>query len=1124
MEKRDMRIALKTRNEINYKEPLFVDSDSLDEIYEQAKIVAHTYNKRIKDVGSSDFVSASLLNATALLHILYQELVTNYLKTKNSRFFSKMVLQISEQKPAYDLLQFYSENFPSPLLETLKPTAPHLLEESSRGFFLHRVMVENKALVKAAKPFISPSGLIFPSELKLLTSLIEEFSSNEELVDESEDLFQFLTAPSRMHPTSLTAQLEYILRNWGTLISPKLRQFLLRSIDFIKEEEKGGHFGGGPGPQKVHSYDLSTLQEVEAYSSDRNWMPNVVMIAKSTLVWLDQLSKTYGYQIDTLDKIPDRELDLLAERGFTSLWLIGIWERSSASKKIKNLCGNPEAEASAYSLKGYDIATSIGGWDALHNLDYRCKQRGIKLASDMVPNHTGLDSDWLLHHPERFVQVNHPPFPSYTYNGPDLSTDPRYDIRIEDHYYDRSDAAVTFRFVDKEKEQTSYIFHGNDGTTMPWNDTAQLDFLNPHTREAVIQLILHVARNFHVIRFDAAMTLAKRHVQRLWYPAPGSGGDIPGRANHGLSDEEFNARMPIEFWREVVDRVAQEVPDTLLLAEAFWMMEGYFVRTLGMHRVYNSAFMNMLKDEENKKYRDTIKNTLSFDPEILKRFVNFMNNPDEETAIAQFGNGDKYFGVCTLLATMPGLPMFGHGQIEGFHEKYGMEYQRAYWNEFADEHLVNEHYRRIFPLLKLRYLFSESQYFELFDLNNNGSVVESVFAYVNGVDSSKALVLYNNQYERAQGHIFHSTAKMVRNEDGSRSSRKISLAESLNLTAQRSRFVLYQSFVENLTYIIPSMAIFDEGYWASLNGYEVKILLNIREVVDEDGTYEQLYQMLGGNGTANLENELRAIRLKPLHKAVENFSSEDMISTLKTIFTTNQVKGKDVRKFVLLAGEAYARLTALYESLTPQKLNNLPPLKREVQPRDILDSMESLVECFSLEGSSSILINGAKVMEELALMYQTSLLLLPFIDQQSSLSEIIGVIEQLMVERLFYYGASQNHLNDYEFALHLKKAALLTKSFSSVESELSKENPNFKELLKLLLEEEDFRALIGYNLYNNVAWYKKESFQETIYLIGLNACLQKLADKKIIAEMVRCWLEGDLFSDYKVNQLIDYVN
>ena len=72
--------------------------------------------------------------------------------------------------------------------------------------------------------------------------------------------------------------------------------------------------------------------------------------------------------------------------------------------------------------------------------------------------------------------------------------------------------------------------------------------------------------------------------------------------------------MPVEFWREVVDRVAAEAPDTLLLAEAFWMMEGYFVRTLGMHRVYNSAFMNMLRDEENAKYRSVIKNTLEFDP------------------------------------------------------------------------------------------------------------------------------------------------------------------------------------------------------------------------------------------------------------------------------------------------------------------------------------------------------------------------------------------------------------------------------------------------------------------------------------------------------------------------------
>ncbi|MCE1273622.1 MAG: hypothetical protein LWW75_03745, partial [Chlorobiales bacterium] len=92
------------------------------------------------------------------------------------------------------------------------------------------------------------------------------------------------------------------------------------------------------------------------YSPDSSWMPEVVMIAKSTYVWLDQLSRAYGYPIRRLQDIPDRELDLLAERGFTALWLIGLWERSHASEMIKRLQGNPEAKASAYALENYDIA------------------------------------------------------------------------------------------------------------------------------------------------------------------------------------------------------------------------------------------------------------------------------------------------------------------------------------------------------------------------------------------------------------------------------------------------------------------------------------------------------------------------------------------------------------------------------------------------------------------------------------------------------------------------------------------------------------------------------------------------------------------------------------------------
>ncbi len=91
---------------------------------------------------------------------------------------------------------------------------------------------------------------------------------------------------------------------------------------------------------------------------------------------------------------------------------------------------------------------------------------------------------------------------------------------------------MVFKRVDRWTGSEKYIYHGNDGTSMPWNDTAQLDYLNPEVREAVIQTILHVARQFPIIRFDAAMTLAKKHYQRLWFPEPGTrrGHPHPGRA------------------------------------------------------------------------------------------------------------------------------------------------------------------------------------------------------------------------------------------------------------------------------------------------------------------------------------------------------------------------------------------------------------------------------------------------------------------------------------------------------------------------------------------------------------------------------------------------------------------
>ena len=666
----------------------------------------------------------------------------------------------------------------------------------------------------------------------------------------TESLFDVLRAPAEASPYSLEGQLQYILDKWGQLLDVMFVSRIVRGMDYLREETIRQHGHGEFKPDvPLQTFGSGEYQEYEQYSVDKDWMPRLVLIAKNSYVWLEQLSQKHKRWIKTLDQIPDEELDILRDRGFTGLWLIGLWERSRASQRIKQRMGDADAVASAYSLDSYDIAEDLGGWSALENLRWRAWQRGIRLSADMVPNHMGIDSRWMIEHPDWFLSLTYSPYPSYSFNSENLSDDPRVGVYLEDHYYDRTDAAVVFQRRDHQTGDVRYIYHGNDGTSFPWNDTAQLDYLKAEVREAVIQTILHVARNFPVIRFDAAMTLAKKHIQRLWFPEPGSGGAIPSRAEHGMTRAEFDAAIPNEFWREVVDRVAAEVPDTLLLAEAFWLLEGYFVRTLGMHRVYNSAFMHMLRDEDNAKYRMAIKNTLEFDPQILKRYVNFMNNPDEKTAIEQFGNGDKYFGIATVLSTLPGLPMFGHGQVEGLREKYGMEFRKPKWDETPDEGLVAGHAWKIFPVLHRRYLFADVENFYLYDLYAaDGSVDENVFAYSNIFQDERGLVVYHNRFADASGWIKISAAYL---DKGTGDLRQRSLAEGLGLPFEG--YVIFKDYVTHLEYIRSCEELWQKGMYLDLHAYQHHVFMDWRFVDDEK--WQAVFEALHGAGVDSIQGK-----------------------------------------------------------------------------------------------------------------------------------------------------------------------------------------------------------------------------------------------------------------------------
>jgi glycosidase len=861
-----------------------------------SRVIAHTVNRVRKAAegvepllragvepllraGVEPLLRAGDVNAMGIIHEVLHAVVGLYRAAVDPAALGKALSFVEQRLGRADLgssLERFLAHFP--LAEEAASTAEErpAQERALEEMVLLRLANENPGFAPLVELFDDTDLEARTAYPRVIEALAEFFRGMPGFGPDGQDLLSLLESPMKASPHSLAGQLEFIRIRWGHLLGDLLQR-LLTGMDILREEEKMRFAVFTPGPPQVPSF-RADAGEREAFSADLDWMPRTVMIAKNALVWLAQLSRQYGRAVVTLDQVPDEELDRLSRAGFTALWLIGVWERSPASREIKRRMGNPEAEASAYSLADYSIAAEMGGDAALDSLKARAWARGIRLASDMVPNHTGIDSRWIVEHPERFLLYSHgaPPFPSYSFNGPNLSGASGVGVFLEDHYWTRTDAAVVFKRVDFATGETRYIYHGNDGTHMPWNDTAQLDFLRPDTREEVIQAILRVARQFPIIRFDAAMTLTKKHFQRLWYPEPGSGGDIPSRAGAGLSRHDFDRAVPQEFWREVVDRIAREVPDTLLLAEAFWLLEGFFVRTLGMHRVYNSAFMHMLKAEDNAGYRQVMKNTLEFDPEVLKRYVNFMSNPDEETAIGQFGDGDKSFGVCILMATLPGLPMFAHGQLEGYREKYGMEFRRAYWDETPNQGLLERAEREVFPLLRRRWLFAGVDGFLLYDVESpGGGVNEDVFAHSNSRGGEHGLILYNNRYAEARGTVRMSAAFAVKSGTG-RSLVRRSLADGLGVPSDPAVFVVFREHLSGLEFIRNAADLAQNGLAVALGAYQCQVFIDFRQVLDGEGPWARLCEELAGRGVPRMDEARREMELRPLHEPLRALLSPDM--------------------------------------------------------------------------------------------------------------------------------------------------------------------------------------------------------------------------------------------------------
>ena len=184
--------------------------------------------------------------------------------------------------------------------------------------------------------------------------------------------------------------------------------------------------------------------------------------------------------------------------------------------------------------------------------------------------------------------------------------------------------------------------------------------------------------------------------------------------------------------------------------------------------------------------------------------------------------------------------------------------------------------------MKRRYLFSGVDKFLLFDLvRHDGSVDENVFAFTNGHENERAMVLFNNAWETSAGRIKVSSPFAEKIPDGTKTMMNKTLAEGLGLEPGSDSFTVMREQRSGLWFIRRSDDIFADGMFIMLNGFQCQVFMDIGNIQDDGlGTYARLCQTLSGRGVPDLSAAVQDLALQELYTAWNALYGSDWFSSL----------------------------------------------------------------------------------------------------------------------------------------------------------------------------------------------------------------------------------------------------
>ncbi len=378
---------------------------------------------------------------------------------------------------------------------------------------------------------------------------------------------------------------------------------------------------------------------------------NPLIYEINTWVWLVDLSERFGKPI-TLDDVPVEVIDEIAGWHVDAVWMMGVWERSPRGQKIAQTYPDLQFEyqrvlsdykpddvvGSPYAVHRYVVDSRLGGREGLAKFRSQLADRAIRLILDYVPNHVAVDHPWTVECSACLVHGTEE----------DLKT------------------KSTFYF--KVPETGEIIAHGRDPYWPAWTDTAQIDAFSPEARKQSLVTLMDIASQCDGVRCDMSMLMVNHVFARVW-------------------ERPDNQIPTTDFWQDIIPAVKKEHRGFVFMAEVYWEMEAE-LQGLGFDYTYDKRLHDRLKNENVHTVRDHLLAASNFQ----RRLVRFIENHDEERALAAFGL-NRSQASAALMTTLPGAKLLHEGQFEGRRIKLPVQLGRRPKENVVEE--LVDFYRRL---------------------------------------------------------------------------------------------------------------------------------------------------------------------------------------------------------------------------------------------------------------------------------------------------------------------------------------------------------------------------------------------------------------------------------------------